>query len=98
MLTVGGQTNRPVDDLGIFTDVGWVIVQAKKGLNLSTTPNGPLGKALGQLVQTARLGSPDRPHTDALRPAAADRHLVIIATDECASSTITSALSPLVAW
>ncbi|MFC1420018.1 hypothetical protein [Streptacidiphilus cavernicola] len=94
---VGGQTNRPVDDLAIVTDAGWVTVQAKKGLNRGTTPVSPLGKALSQLVQTARLGVPDWPHTHVLRQATSGRDLVIIATDERAPSTITSALSPLVA-
>ena len=41
---VGGQTDRPVDDVGLITDDdGWVTIQAKKGLPGFPSNRGDFG-------------------------------------------------------
>jgi hypothetical protein len=66
---VGGQTARPVDDIGALTEEGgWVQVQAKKGLSLGTKPDSPLGEALAQVVEAAHKGVPQRPPSEGVRP------------------------------
>ena len=46
------ETEAPVDDILIETDQGgWVFVQAKTTLNLSSQPNSPLGSTVQQIVR-----------------------------------------------
>ena len=60
VVAVGGQTNRPVDDVGLVTDEGgWVTIQAKKGMRVDQRPGGGLGEALRQLVEIDEVGVPD---------------------------------------
>jgi hypothetical protein len=70
--TIGGQTNRPVDDVGLITDNdGWVTVQAKKGLRIAEGESSPLAEALSQLVDIQLTRAPDSPpRVESLR----DRH------------------------
>src|SRR5689334_7580011 len=59
---IGAQTERSVDDLAILTDEdGWVLIQAKKGLRLTSSPGGDLAAALGQAVELAQVGLPIGP-------------------------------------
>jgi hypothetical protein len=94
---VGGQTNRPVDDVGLITDDdGWVTIQAKKGLGLSGAASSPLGEALRQLVDLDVIGVPDGPsHPDALREIDADRDLMLVLTDQSAPQIIDRFLAPV---
>jgi hypothetical protein len=95
VLGVGGQTGRPVDDVGAVTDgEGWVMVQAKKGLNLSSSPVSAFAKALGQLVDAVAVGVPDRPPLQDTRrriDASVDRVLVL--ADDRAPKTVRVALA-----
>ena len=96
MVAVGGQTNRPVDDVGLVTDEGgWVTIQAKKGMRVDRRPGGGLGEALRQLVEIYELGVPDST-TEALRPLEPDRDLVLILSDDSAPSTVNANLAPMV--
>jgi hypothetical protein len=54
---VGGQTNRPVDDIALLTDNGgWVTIQAKKGIRVDRRAGGGLGEAVYR-VKTNRMVS-----------------------------------------
>ncbi len=69
---VGGQTNRPVDDVGLVTDEGgWVTIQAKKGMRVDKRPGGGLGEAVRQLVEIDETGVPEGP-SGILRPVSAE--------------------------
>jgi hypothetical protein len=96
VVAVGGQTNRPVDDVGLVTDEGgWVTIQAKKGMRVDRRAGGGLGEALGQLVEIDEVGVPDGA-TDALRPLEPDRDLVLILSDDSAAGTVNANLAPVV--
>lgn len=59
VIAVGGQTARPVDDAAFLTQAGgWVMVQAKKGLELSGKKDSELASALRQLVRVVGEGVP----------------------------------------
>jgi hypothetical protein len=94
---VGGQTNRPVDDVGLITDNdGWVTVQAKKGLRIAEAESSPLAEALSQLVDIQLKGVPDSPPlTESLREIDAERDLVLVLTDESAPQTVDRCLAPV---
>jgi hypothetical protein len=94
---VGGQTARPVDDIGVLTEEGgWVQVQAKKGLSLGTKSNSPLGKALAQVVEAARKGVPERSALEAFRPLEPDIDCLLILGDHKSPQTVATALSNVV--
>jgi len=95
---VGGQTGRPVDDVGGLTDAdGWVCVQAKKNLARSDAPDSDLAAALEQLVVIRVEGVPDRPpNQDELRPLDPQVDRVLILTDDEAPMTIAEAMARLV--
>lgn len=96
VVAVGGQTNRPVDDVGLVTDEGgWVTIQAKKGMRVDRRPGGGLGEALRQLVEIDEVGVPDRA-TDALRSLEPDRDMVLILSDDSAPHTVNANLAPVV--
>jgi hypothetical protein len=90
VIGVGGQTARPIDDVGALTDSGgWVMVQAKKGLSLSSRTESSLADALAQVVEAVVVGVPDRPaRENELRPIdpSVDRALVL--ADDRAPKTI----------
>jgi hypothetical protein len=94
---VGGQTWRQVDDVGLLTDHdGWIGVQGKKNLKLSTELDSDLAGALAQLVALDAAGVPDRPPAQdlfrALDPLV-DR--VLILTCDEAPATITRDMARL---
>jgi hypothetical protein len=96
VVAVGGQTNRPVDDVGLVTDEGgWVTIQAKKGMRVDQRPGGGLGEALRQLVEIDEVGVPDGA-ADALRALEPDRDLVLILSDDSAPRTVNANLAPIV--
>ena len=93
---VGGQTNRPVDDVGLVTDEGgWVTIQAKKGMRVDKRPGGGLGEAVRQLVEIDEAGVPDGP-SGILRPLEPGRDLVLILSDDSAAQTVNKNLAPVV--
>jgi hypothetical protein len=93
---VGGQTNRPVDDVGLVTDEGgWVTIQAKKGMRVDKRPGGGLGEAVRQLVEIDEAGVPEGP-SGILRPLEPDRDLVLILSDDSAAQTVNRNLAPVV--
>jgi hypothetical protein len=93
---VGGQTNRPVDDVGLVTDEGgWVTIQAKKGMRVDTRPGGGLGEAVRQLVEIDEAGVPEGP-SGILRPLEPGRDLVLILSDDSAAQTVNRNLAPVV--
>jgi len=87
---IGAQTKRSVDDLAILTDEdGWVLIQAKKGLRLTSSPGGALAAALGQAVELARVGLPIGPNSASRkRPVEPKRDRVLIVSDETAARTV----------
>ena len=97
MQAVGGQTNRPVDDVGLITDNdGWVTVQAKKGLRIAEAESSPLAEALHQLVDIQLTGVPDSPpRVESLREIDTERDLVLVLTDESAPQTVDRYLAPV---
>ncbi|GAA2305025.1 hypothetical protein GCM10009853_072610 [Glycomyces scopariae] len=94
---VGGQTARPVDDIGALTEEGgWVQVQVKKGLSLGTKSDSPLGKALAQAVEATCKGVPERRASEALRPLEPDTDCLLILGDHKSPQTVATALSNVV--
>ena len=95
---LGGQTGRPVDDVGALTDAGgWVCVQAKKKLARSDEADSDLAAALDQLVAIDEEGVPDRPpRTGEFRPLDPHVDRVLILTNEEAPRTIAVAMAGLV--
>jgi hypothetical protein len=87
---VGGQTELAIDDVGaIFSDGGFLVVQAKKGLKLESAPQSALGDALVQLIILEREGLPTPPSLNGhVRPIDQIRDLVLIASDSSASASI----------
>src|SRR4051812_8363933 len=60
VVSIGGQTERAVDDVGfVVDDGGWVMIQAKKSLTIAKAESGPLAEALEQLVAVENRGVPD---------------------------------------
>jgi len=95
VLSVGGQTNRPVDDVGLVTESGgWVTIQAKKGMRLDSKAGSPLAEALRQLVEIDQVGVPDGA-SELLRPLDADRDLVLILSDDSAPLRVNAHMAPL---
>ena len=93
---VGGQTNRPVDDVGLVTDEGgWVTIQAKKGMRVDKRPGGGLGEAVRQLIEIDEAGVPEGP-SGILRPLEPGRDLVLILSDDSAAQTVNRNLAPVV--
>lgn len=95
---LGGQTERPVDDIGILTDAGgWVCVQAKMRLRRGEAEGSDLGDALAQLVQLAADGVPDRPPSqEGRRPLDPQADRVLVLTDEQAPTTVRVAMAAVV--
>ena len=89
-VAVGGQTERPVDDVAArLADGGLLLVQAKKGLRLDTGADRPLAEALAQVVQLDSAGVPDEGFGgNRTREVDVLRDLVAIFTDETASGPV----------
>ena len=97
VVAVGGQTGRAVDDVGLVTDAdGWVMIQAKKGLQVGGAEGSALAEALRQLVEIHAEGVPDRPPwTARFRDIDPDRDLVLVLTDQSAPATVNRYLVPV---
>lgn len=97
VVAVGGQAERPVDDVAFVTDDGgWVMIQAKAGLKVEERAGSPLGEALGQLVDVMAAGVPRQsPRTDELRAIDPQRDRVLVLTDHRAPATIDQLLAPV---
>lgn len=97
VVAVGGQTGRAVDDVGLVTDAdGWVMIQAKKGLQVGGAEGSPLAEALRQLVEIHAEGVPDRPPwTARFRDIDPDRDLVLVLTDQSVPATVNRYLVPV---
>jgi hypothetical protein len=95
LVGVGSQTARPVDDVGALTDSGgWLMVQAKKGLKLSESPDSPLAEALAQVVEVVAVGVPDQPpHEQQRRKLRPDLDRVLVLADERAPVTVSRSLA-----
>ncbi|MEV0570903.1 hypothetical protein [Dactylosporangium sp. NPDC050588] len=75
-------------------DAGWVMIQAKQGLSLGTSPTSALADALRQLVDVLATGVPDRPpHQDVLRPIDVSRDRILVLADDRAPKTVRQALA-----
>ncbi|UBU16437.1 NACHT domain-containing protein [Nonomuraea gerenzanensis] len=98
VVAIGGQTERPVDDVGIITDVdGCVTVQAKKAMDLAKAASSAMAEALEQVVDIATIGVPDSPsRLDQLRPLDPARDRVLILTDDAAPKTVNEMLAPVI--
>ena len=97
VVSIGGQTERAVDDVGfVVDDGGWVMIQAKKSLTIAKAESGPLAEALEQLVAVENLGVPDCPPATALtRRIDPDTDRVLLLTDQGAPDTINKYLAPV---
>jgi hypothetical protein len=97
VVSVGGQTERAVDDIGFVTDDGgWVMIQAKKNLRIAKAASGPLAEALAQLLAVEDLGVPDRPPATALtRRIDPDLDRVLLLTDHGGPDSINKYLAPV---
>ncbi|MFD4636589.1 tetratricopeptide repeat protein [Lentzea sp. NPDC058436] len=86
---MGAQTELAVDDAAaIYTEGGFLLVQAKKGLKLEAGPKAALGDALAQVVVLDRDGIPDGLPGGHRRPLERTKDLVLIASDSGASGSI----------
>jgi hypothetical protein len=97
VMAIGGQTERPVDDVGFVTeDNGWIMIQAKKGLKLESSGSSPLAEALQQLVDASDVGVPDGPtRLHELRPLDPTVDRVLILADHSAPATVEQHLAPV---
>lgn len=88
------ETEAPVDDILVETDSGgWIFIQAKTKLTLSTTPNSELGSIAGQIVRqyhACAQGNGARGWNRALLP---DHDRILIAVGQGASAPITDHLA-----
>ena len=72
VVAVGGQTERPVDDVGFVTDDGgWCMIQAKANLKVEASERSPLAKASGPVGGCGGGRCSGTAASD--RPVAADR-------------------------
>ena len=70
LYAVGAETSRAVDDVGALSSTGgYILVQAKRGLQASRGSDSPLVKALRQVIEQYREGVPDGPGQRARRHA-----------------------------
>ena len=97
VVSIGGQTERAVDDVGfVVDDGGWIMIQAKKNLRIAKAESGPLAEALAQLVAVENLGVPDQPPASAFtRRIDPDTDRVLLLTDQGAPDTINKYLAPV---
>lgn len=97
VVSIGGQTERAVDDVGfVVDDGGWILIQAKKNLKIAKAASSPLAEALEQLVAVEELGVPDRPPATArIRRIDSDSDRVLLLTDHDAPDTINKYLAPV---
>jgi hypothetical protein len=87
LCAVGAETSQAVDDVGALSSAGgYVLVQAKQGLQASTRSDSPLAKALRQVVEQNREGVPDGPGRRRAVDPARDR--LVIAADATSSEPI----------
>lgn len=95
---VGSQTARSVDDVGAVTDAGgWLMVQAKKRLQLASAEESALAEALRQLVDAVIdevPSSPPRQHL--LRPLDWTIDRVLLLADEQAPATVRDHLARVI--
>src|SRR5690606_366672 len=74
--------------------IGWMCVQAKKGLTLSQSDSSPLASAIDQAVALYLSGVPDNPpDVSTLRDLDSRVDRIVILTDENATSPIRVALA-----
>ena len=81
--SIGGQTARPIDDVGALTSVeGHLLIQAKTRLERGRVESSELAKAIRQVVTQYREGIPANPEDGtALRAVDPDRDRLLIVTD-----------------
>ncbi|MDP9386848.1 MAG: hypothetical protein M3Q48_02690 [Actinomycetota bacterium] len=101
LVAVGGETGLEVDDVGAITDRGgFLVVQAKGALRLTSQRTGAFGEAIDQVVAQFIGGLPDYGRED-LRPIDVSRDRLVVAGDGRSSqpvrelSTVTSRLRTL---
>ncbi len=88
------ETEAPVDDILVETDSGgWIFVQAKKRLTLSTTPNSEMGSIAGQIVKQYHACAQGNGAPNWNRPLIPDHDRILIAVGPGASGRITDDLA-----
>ena len=92
---IGGQTARPIDDVGAVTSAdGHLLIQAKTRLTLGTTKESPLAKAIRQVVHQYREGIPADPEDGTkLRAVDPNRDRLLIVTDHSAPAAVQEGLN-----
>lgn len=97
VMAIGGQTERPVDDIGFVTDDdGWIMIQAKKRLKIESANSSALAEAMQQLVDVNEVGVPDGPvRLNELRPLNSAIDRVLVLTDHSAPARIEQHLVPV---
>jgi hypothetical protein len=99
LTAVGGQTGRPVDDIGAITvSGGQILIQSKAGLELGSTESSALGEALRQVVHQYLGGIPSDPENGTVRrPVDPARDRLVIMTDHSGPATVRTGLVKAVA-
>ncbi|WP_216893434.1 NACHT domain-containing protein [Nocardia alni] len=93
---VGAQTGLAVDDVAVVTDAGdYALFQAKVGLKLGTTEDGPLAKALAQAV-TQYLADAVPQRAGGSRPIDSHRDKLVLCTDTSAPATVREDLASVI--
>ncbi len=89
-IRIGLETGYPVDDVAIFTqNTGFVVIQAKVGLELHAGEKSPLAEALQQAVRMFRVGRAVAEYTqDSEQPWNSDTDRILIVTDAGASKPV----------
>ena len=93
---IGAQTGFEVDDIGAITDRrGYVLLQVKHRLTLSTRGDSDLADAIDQVVRQFIAGVPSDPD-GSRRPFRANHDALVICTDSTAPATVTRHLREVV--
>ena len=88
VLSLRFETESPVDDILVRTSTGWIFVQAKSTVSLSTAANGHLARVTSQFVKqwlTCSLGNGDREWN---RPLNRQKDRLLLALGPSAPNTV----------
>ena len=92
------ESDAPLDDVVVETDqAGWLLVQAKTTLSLSSSATSDFGKTAGQIVRQWHAGLQGTGQRGWDRPLALDRDRLIVAVGPGTSQPIVSDLAKALA-
>lgn len=93
VLSLRFETEAPVDDILVETVEGWIFVQAKTSLSLSSNPRSELGKTVEQFVRQWLACSTGDGSRGWNRPLRRDRDRFLLALGPQASKSLSTGLA-----